>query len=170
LKGDIKMMNINEIKKEFKPDNEAQEAIWVHACLPHNMQKLISNINNNPEICASKIGDRQYFHNTGFFIKGEVTLMAKFDIGSKYDPVTRERSFYTKELKPENIGKVLTKEYKNLKPIEGSYTESFVKIKEIVGIWIYDFYIKRLIGREKVEFYKIANSLGLTVQIISINK
>jgi len=136
-------MTIKEIKKEYHPDEKAQNAIWVHACLNLKRAKeLVALLPKEPEICVSKITDKKYFNNFGFYVKGEVTLMAKSDIGSKYDPETGERVF------DENlpVEKILVKKYDDLKHSEeSSYTESFLKVKEIIGVWIYDYYYKRLI-------------------------
>lgn len=127
-------MTIKEIKEAYRPDQTAQDAIWVHSCNIEGMEKVeeMINTNNSAEICVTKKGER--YGIMGVLVKGQVTLMANGDIGSKYDPVSKERSF-------EVIGnweKVIVKHYNDLTPkADTSYTESFLIPKEIVGVWVW---------------------------------
>ena len=167
------IIDTKKAKEMYVPDEKAQETIWMHGCNVNQVNIIESLIKNKPdaEICCSKQNDggSMPFQLMGLFIKGEVTLMSRSDIGSKYDPETGER-YFPMQLSEEEANKVFVKEYEDLHVSTSgkAYTEAFVKPRQIVGVWVYGFAYNRNDGRSKIlhKKCKILQEKGYSITVI----
>lgn len=156
-------MTNEQIRIEYAPDQEAQEAIWCHACrtpiFASQIMDLIDMADEDPlyqpEICVSKdteIGKAEGC-KCGLLLKGKVVLMAVQDLQSgntdshsNIDPQTGQR------LAKEGDIPYLVKKYKDLEAKDCLYTESWLRPTQILAFWmkqdakIDPFWIKRNIG------------------------
>ena len=168
------MINTKEAKSIYTPDNKAQEAVWLHGCNVDQVSMIEDLIQNKPEaeICCSKPNDKGCgtpFQLMGLYIKGEVTLMSRTDIGSKYDLVSGERSFRG-SISTEDADKIFVKNYEDLSVItEGhGYTEAFVKPRQILGVWVCGFAYNKDDMRAKILKKKCEKLIarGYSIEVI----
>ena len=155
-------MTIGEVKAVYAPDQKAQEAIWVHGCDAKQVGliKDIIKSGKRSEICVSKISDTDHFQLYGILVKGHVTLMSKVDLGSKYDPVSGERTF-SLPFDLDRLNNVLVAKYDDLKNDYNQYTESFIIPTEIVGVWEFDYFLNRADDIDMDDLNDLLDALAL---------
>lgn len=136
------MMTSEEIKKAYRPDQKAQEAIWAHACATLSnfdmvldlMEEMEEDSSFKPEICVTKdteAGVMGLSFGIGFYLRGDVTIMARGDIQSGTG------IHGSRTIKESCIEHLVTR-YEDLTPYGGfcPYTESWLIPREIVGVWV----------------------------------
>lgn len=128
------------LKKEFAPVN-TEDKIWVHGlncinttCRPkENFINFVSIVGTKNEVCCGKLGEESRFSHPlgtiGLYVKGDCSLMANWDIDSFC--VDGERHTVCTN--------GIVKDYEELGDCENtmSYSEAFVRPKEIVGAFVF---------------------------------
>ena len=150
-----------KMEAKYRPNEEAQEAVWMHGCASENAAKIIESLaaNENPgEVCCTRPEDPRTYKPYGLFVMGDVRAMFNTDVYSGYDSETKIR-FTDEEYWEECVA-----DYSDLED-DGYYTESWVRVKEVAGVWIkhWIYSSTSTIEQAVVEEFK---KLGLPITIV----
>lgn len=151
--------NVNKVakmKEDMRPDSLLQQAIYSHGLATgfgmnevtaekaeENLVKFL-RLSEDKEICCS--WKNQQIGGFGMFVRGEVTIASNRDLWS-YVGRSGRREFNVSEMKWYIINKKEDLDFE-----VWDHMEFFVKVKEFVGFWAKDWFIREVPGgREFVE-------------------